>query len=145
MPPSPPSGNLVVLSAAGLDGLVAQAIAHLGGWHWDEPRRTALVSMADWDGTLAVPAVAFVAYESVHHGLRLVAPAYDPERLMHADARGCVFDLCETRRDVETKLRAGHLCLAGAHALEAAGVATPRALRLVDAIRFLAGSAAVVH
>jgi hypothetical protein len=86
-----------------------------------------------------------VAYEIVHHGLRLVAPAYDPERLMHAEARSCLFDLCQTRRDVETKLRAGHLCLACAQALQAAGVATPRALRLVEAIRFLATSATVVH
>jgi Ca-activated chloride channel family protein len=206
MPPPSPNGNLVVLPAAGLDGLVEQAIAHLGGadaalgallatapamtqapgfqrglilpadeealvrkavdtapaaglriaftrgrfpdnWfsHWDEPCRTALVSMADWDGTFAVPAVAFVAYEIVHHGLRLVAPAYDPERLMHAEARGCLFDLCETRADIETKLRAGHLCPACAQALEAAGVATPQALRLVEAIRFLATAALVVH
>jgi Ca-activated chloride channel homolog len=205
-PHSPPSGNLVVLCAAGLDGLVAQAIAHLGGadpafgvllaaeagfqqapdserglilpadeealvqkavdgapaaamrivltrgrlsddWfsHWDAPRRTALVSMADWDGTLAVPAVAFVAYEIVHHGLRLVAAAYDPERLMHAETRGCLFDLCESRADIETKLRAGQLCPACALALEAAGAPMTRVLRLVEAIRFLATAALVVH
>ena len=204
--PTSPEGHLVVLPAAGLNGLVDEAIAHLRGadpalgallatepacpqaldlprglilptdeealvrkavdcapaarlrivltrgrfsdnWfsHWDEPRHTVLVSMADWDGAFAVPAVAFVAYEIVHHGLRLVAPSYDPARLMHPEARGCLFDLCETRRDVETKLRAGRLCLACAHALEAAGVAMPRVLRLVEAIRFLATAAAVVH
>lgn len=76
---------------------------------------------------------------------RLVAPAHDPARLMHPEARGCLFDLCETRRDIETKLQAGHLCLACAHSLEAAGVALPRVLRLVEAIQFLATAAAVVH
>jgi hypothetical protein len=101
--------------------------------------------MADWDGTFAVPAVAFVAYEIVHHGLRLVAPAYDPERLMHAEARGCLFDLCETRADIETKLRQGGLCPACARELEAAGVSAPRVLRMAEAIRFLATAAAVVH
>jgi Ca-activated chloride channel family protein len=206
--PSPsPNGPLVVLPAAGFEGLVAQAIAHLGGtdpafgallaaerpspqarpglkrglilpadekalareavdrapaaglrivftagrlwdnWfsHWDEPHRTALVSMADWDGTLAVPAVAFVAYEIVYHGLRLVAPAYDPERIRHAEPRACLFDFCETRADIETKLQAGRLCPACVAGLEAAGVPLYRALRLAEAIRFLATSALVVH
>ena len=205
--PASTSGRLVVLPAPGLEGLVAEAIAHLGGadpafaallavdahippgppngergiilladeealvrravqrtpaaglrvvltrgrlcdnWfsHWDAPRRTALVSMADWDGTLAVPAVAFVANEIVRHGLRLVAPACDPDRLMHADARDCLFDFCETRADIEAKLRAAGLCPACATGLQAAGVPVARALRLAEAIRFLATSAQVVH
>ena len=78
--------------------------------HWHELRRTAVVSMADGDGSFTVPAEAFAAYEIVLHALRLLAPSYAPEKLMHDDTRGCLFDFCESRADVKAKLSAGCLC-----------------------------------
>ncbi len=39
--------------------------------HWHGSRGAAIVSLDGWDGSFGVPAEAFVAYEVIHHGLRL--------------------------------------------------------------------------
>ena len=113
--------------------------------HWHELRRTAVVSMADWNGSSTVPAEAFAAYEIVLHALRLLAPSYAPEKLMHDDTRGCLFDFCESRTDVKAKLSAGRVCDPCREALTAAGIPTDRVLNLVNAVRLLAATPQAVH
>lgn len=106
--------------------------------HWHAAARAAVVSLADWDGAFEVSPVAFVAFETVHHGLRALAPDFEPLRLAHAETRGCLFDFCETRADIEVKLQAADLCPACRRALEAAGLPLDRFLRLAETLRSLA-------
>ena len=106
--------------------------------HWHADSRSAVVSLADWDGTLQVSPVAFVAFETIHHGLRAVAPDFDPLRLAHADTRGCLFDFCETRADIEVKLQAADLCPDCRAGVEQAGLPLERFLRLAETLRSLA-------
>jgi Ca-activated chloride channel family protein len=113
--------------------------------HWHELRRTAVVSMADWSAASTVPAEAFVAYEIVLHALRLLGPSYAPEKLMHDDTRGCLFDFCESRTDVKPKLLAGQICDPCRQSLAAAGIPADRALNLVNAVRVLAATPPAVH
>ena len=113
--------------------------------HWHELRRTAVVSMAGWNGSLTVPAEAFAAYEIVLHALRLLGPSFAPEKLMHDESRGCLFDFCEHRADVAAKLSAGRVCDPCRQALTAAGIPTDRVLNLVNAVRLLAATPQAVH
>ena len=106
--------------------------------HWHADSRSAVVSLADWDGTLQVSPMAFVAFETIHHGLRAVAPEFDPLRLAHADTRGCLFDFCETRADIEVKLQAADLCPDCRTGVEQAGLPLERFLRLAETLRSLA-------
>ena len=106
--------------------------------HWHADSRSAVVSLADWDGTLQVSPVAFVAFETIHHGLRAVAPDFDPLRLAHADTRGCLFDFCATRADIEVKLQAADLCPDCRAGVEQAGLPLERFLRLAETLRSLA-------
>ena len=101
--------------------------------------------MADWDGTFTVPAEAFAAYEIVLHALRLLGPSYAPETLMHDETRGCLFDFCESRTDVEAKLSAGRLCVPCRQALADAGIPGDRVLNLVNAVRLLAATPQAIH
>jgi hypothetical protein len=113
--------------------------------HWHESRKAAFVSLADWDGGYAVPVEAFVAYELVLHGLRTLGLAWSPEQLTHADTRGCLFDFCRNREDIEIKLQAADLCPSCRDALERGGVLMNRLHGLLEVIRTLAVPAKVVH
>ena len=106
--------------------------------HWHADQRTAVVSLADWSDTFEVSPLAFVAYEVAHHSLRVLAPEFDPLSLAHHETRGCLFDLCVTRADVEIKLQAGDLCPECRSGLEAAGLPAGRFVHLAEAIRSLA-------
>ena len=106
--------------------------------HWHAGVRTAVVSLADWEGAFEVSPLAFVAFEIAHHSVRVIAPDFDPVQLAHAETRGCLFDFCETRADIEVKLQAADLCPACRSQLESAGLPLPRFLRLAEAIRSLA-------
>ncbi len=113
--------------------------------HWHGDRRAAIVSLDGWDGSFGVPAEAFVAYEVIHHGLRLLGPAWEPERLAHAETRGCLFDFCAHRADVDIKLQAADFCPSCHAALAAAGLPMGRLQRLAEVVRTLAVPARVVH
>src|SRR6185369_4389238 len=63
--------------------------------HWHAGLRVAVVSMADWDGVFAVRPEAFVAYQLLQHGLRLLCAGFAPEELLHDETRGCFFDFCK--------------------------------------------------
>jgi Ca-activated chloride channel family protein len=118
------------------------------GWfsHFHPHQRAAVVSLAGWeDGTVRAPLDAFLAYELVLHGLRLLGRAWRPERLLHEETRGCFFDACVHRPDVERKLQAGELCPACRQTLAAAGAPLDRIDRLAQAVRLLAAPSGVVH
>jgi Ca-activated chloride channel family protein len=85
---------------------------HRDNWfsHWHEQQRVALVSLHGWERVSSIPRAALVAYEALLHGLRVMSPQYDPVRLLHRDTRGCLFDFCERKEEVEIKLQAGHIC-----------------------------------
>ena len=113
--------------------------------HWHGSRGAAIVSLDGWDGSFGVPAEAFVAYEVIHHGLRLLGPAWEPERLAHAETRGCLFDFCAHRSDVDIKLQAADFCPSCHAALAAAGLPMGRLRHLAEVVRTLAVPASVVH
>jgi Ca-activated chloride channel family protein len=113
--------------------------------HWHGSRGAAIVSLDGWDGSFGVPAEAFVAYEVIQHGLRLLGPAWEPERLAHAETRGCLFDFCAHRSDVDIKLQAADFCPSCHSALVAAGLPMNRLQRLAEVVRTLAVPARVVH
>ncbi len=113
--------------------------------HWHESRRAAVVSLAGWGGGYAVPVEAFVAYEVILHGLRTLGLCWAPEQWMHEDTRGCLFDFCENRQDMEIKLQAADLCPSCRDTLGANGVPLDRLRRLLEVVRTLAVPAKVVH
>lgn len=106
--------------------------------HWHAGPRAAVVSLADWESAFQVSPLAFVAYEIAHHGLRALAPDFDPVPLAHEDTRGCLFDFCATRADIEVKLQAADLCPSCRSALETAGLPLDRLLHLAETLRSLA-------
>ena len=77
--------------------------------------------------------------------LRLLGPSFAPEKLMHEDTRGCLFDFCESRGDVKAKLSAGRLCNPCRKALTDAGIPGDLVLNLLNAIRLLAATPPAVH
>jgi len=106
--------------------------------HWDRDTSTALVSLAGWHDVSSISPVAFIAYELVRYGLRVFNPAYDPESLAHEETRGCMFDFCGTKHDIDLKLQTGGLCSPCRNALDDAGIDHERVLRLLDLVRELA-------
>ena len=77
---------------------------------WHEGARVAVVSLAGIGTETTAPREAFVAYEAILHGLRATGTAWDPEGLMHRETRGCLFDYCGVRSDLDVKLHAASLC-----------------------------------
>ena len=153
-PPLDPLDEVYVLDTA-LQRAAVPAAVHVlfasralsDNWfsHWHESRKAAVVSLAGWNGGFAVPVEAFVAYELILHGLRTLGLAWSPEQLTHADTRGCLFDFCRNREDIEIKLQAADLCPSCRATLERGGVPMDRLQRLLEVIRTLAVPAKVVH
>jgi Ca-activated chloride channel family protein len=118
------------------------------GWfsHWHPERRAAVVSLAGWETGLLGPSLeAFLAYEAILHGLRTLGDAWTPEALLHEETRGCLFDACTHKSDVQLKLQAGDLCPSCRQALAAAGAPLGRIEQLAAVVRLLAAPAGVVH
>lgn len=106
--------------------------------HWHAAGRAAVVSMHMITELLNVDPAAFVAYEIVLNGLANASPAYDFMALAHDDTRGCLFDLCLDKHDMEIKLQAMHVCAACQGKLGAMGVDLDQVTLATDAIRGLA-------
>jgi hypothetical protein len=105
---------------------------------WHASSRTAIVSLFAWDRTATVDPAAFVAWEVLHHGLHVASPAYDSAVLLHEETRGCLFDLCRDRRDVEIKLQTADICPACTARLEQMGVDVEAVRRVAEVVRSLA-------
>lgn len=107
---------------------------------------SAVVSLAGVSGETTAPVEAFLAYEVVLHGLEGSRAAWDPEVLMHGETRGCVFDLCEVRSDVDVKLHAASLCLPCRERLRRSRIDTGLVDALLSVVRELgAGTPAGVQ
>jgi Ca-activated chloride channel family protein len=113
--------------------------------HWHPGSNVAIVSFANWDLTASVPLAAFVAYELLIQGLRALAPAYDPMALFHDETRGCLFDFCRDRREVEIKLQAADLCPSCRQHLTEAGLDLTMVEEFAERIRQLAAPDALLR
>jgi Ca-activated chloride channel family protein len=113
--------------------------------HWDEDRRTAVVSLADPEGRLGESARAFVAAEIVFYGLHLLGPGYEPERMGHVETRGCLFDFARTHANIEVLLHGGDLCPQCREKLSSSELSVDRLLRLAQAVKALVAGGPLVH
>ena len=105
-----------------------------------------VVSLAGVSEATTAPVEAFLAYETVLNGLRAARAAWDPEVLMHGETRGCVFDRCEVRSDVDVKLHAASLCAPCRERLRRARIDTGVVDALLSVVRELgAGTPAGVQ
>lgn len=105
---------------------------------WRREALAAVVSLAGLETATRAPLAAFLAYETLLHGLRAGAVGWDPEAWMHAETRGCLFDLCAVRSDVDVKLHAAGLCDDCRERLREARVDTGIVDALVAVVRGLA-------
>ena len=79
----------------------------------------------------------------------MLCAAYDPDRLIHEETRGCIFDRCAQRKDIAKKLESGQLCAQCQQGLELIGAPLdaffafcahiPRAARRASLMRHLGG------
>jgi Ca-activated chloride channel family protein len=122
-----------------------QRLLHDAFSHWHDSRQAALVSLAPWSGIAAIPVEAFLAFEILFHGLRALGSGWLPERLLHSETRGCIFDFCATRQEMERVLQAADLCPDCRAALGRASFPVERVERLAKVVRSLATPAVIVH
>lgn len=108
--------------------------------HWHEGSSVAVVSTAglDWvnPNNQKSDLRAFVLYEILLHGLR--GFGWRPEEHFHQDTRGCLFDFCGMRSDIEMKLQVGDFCSDCRRALERAGLYPSPAGEIARGIQSLA-------
>ena len=123
----------------------SQRLLHDAFSHWHDSRQAALVSLAPWSGIAAVPVEAFIAFEILFHGLRALGSGWAPERLLHSETRGCLFDFCTTRPEMERVLQAAELCQDCRATLGRASFPVERVERLAKVVRTLATPAVIVH
>ena len=122
--------------------IAVTASGHWDNWysHWHPDHRVALVSLFGWGAMSRVRPSAMIAYETILHGLRVVSDSYEPANLLHAETRGCLFDLCAQKPDVEIKLQAGHVCDECRRKLASYRISEPLVARLWSAVLQLAHS-----
>jgi hypothetical protein len=78
--------------------------------HWLERERVVVSSLHGWQQTAAVPAEAFVAYEILLYAPYAITQRYDALSMAHQVTRGCLYDFCGERGDVEIKLQTMDVC-----------------------------------
>jgi Ca-activated chloride channel family protein len=101
-----------------------------------------VVSLSGVTDATTAPVEAFLAYETVLHGLRAARAAWDPDMLMHTETRGCVFDLCEIRSDLDVKLHSASLCIACRERLRRSRIDTGLVDTLLSVVRDLSAAGA---
>jgi len=106
--------------------------------HWHAVGRTAVVSLHQTAELVGVDLAAYVAYEILLNGLNNSSPHYDLLRLAHDETRGCLFDFCADKQDMEIKLQTMHLCASCSGALARLGVDLDEMARATDVVRELA-------
>ncbi len=106
--------------------------------HSHDEHKTAVVSLAQWDEISELPPAAFVAHEIVFYGLGTLSSTYEPRRLLHEDTRGCMFDFCSEKQDIDMQLRTGAICSECSRALYRSDLPVQRVDNLLDAVRRLA-------
>jgi hypothetical protein len=148
-------GDSTVLSAAGEGNLVklVRRTAFLGScrivfvpwqlednWfsHWHPREQVAVVSVWDWNNTAAVPMEAFVAYEVLLNGLPALSAHYSPLALSHEETRGCLWDFCWDKREIEIKLQTMDLCSECRTRLATLGIDAGGVSAVCDTVREMA-------
>lgn len=106
--------------------------------HWHAVGRTAVVSLFQISELVGVDLAAYVAYEMLLNGLNNASPRYDMQRLPHADTRGCLFDFCANKFDMEIKLQTMHLCDGCSAEMRYFGINQDELAAATDVIRELA-------
>ena len=124
--------------------LVQQHLIAGGPCSWHPSQKTAIVSVAGWNGDVGAPVEAFLAFAVAQQSLRLAGRGLAPELLAHEDARGCLFDFCASASELARLLSAPRVCPPCRSALEAAGLPGPTVDLIAEAIRGLAAPV-VVH
>jgi len=105
---------------------------------WHATPRGAVVSLAGTSAETRAPVEAFLAYEVVLHGMRLCSEDWNPDVLMHRETRGCLFDFCRVRSDIDVKLHAASLCDECRERLRRARIDTGVVDALLSVVRGLA-------
>ncbi len=134
------------LSRANPDAAVVLVFVHqqlADNWfsHWHDEAGTAVISSFGWERTAGVPLAAFLAFELLHHGLRRLGPSYQPEDWAHLETRGCLFDFCRLKPEIEIKLQTAALCDDCWVRLLQAGLPMEQLEPLLDVVRELAHAA----
>lgn len=106
--------------------------------HWHPSEQVAIVSTAGVDLITSAPLSSFAAYEVLLHGLRELGAA--PEALLHAETRGCLYDLCEDRKEIDRKLHVATFCGPCRAALERLHLLPHPAGTMADVVRELAAA-----
>ncbi len=106
--------------------------------HWHDGDRVVVSSLWGWEQTAEVAPEAFLAYEMVLYGLHALSPRYRFLDLAHEETRGCLFDFCMERADIEIKLQTADLCDPCRAKLDAARIPPELVAELCEAIRSLA-------
>ena len=105
---------------------------------WHTIPRGAVVSLAGTSAETKASVEAFLAYEVVLHGMRLYSEEWNPDVLMHRETRGCLFDFCRVRSDIDVKLHAASLCHECRERLRRARIDTGVVDALLSVVRDLA-------
>ena len=105
---------------------------------WHTIPRGAVVSLAGTSAETKASVEAFLAYEVVLHGMRLYSEEWTPDVLMHRETRGCLFDFCRVRSDIDVKLHAASLCHECRERLRRARIDTGVVDALLSVVRDLA-------
>ncbi len=112
--------------------------------HWHPDLSVAVVSTFGIDDTNPTGSwqdlSGFLTYECLLHGLR--AFGWVPEEHLHLDTRGCLFDFCGNRGDIDMKLQLGDFCPECRDALAGAGLYPAPAGEIAATIYGLAAIAA---
>lgn len=108
--------------------------------HWHAAGRCAVVSTHGISTVVGVDPAAYLAYEFLLNGLNNGSARYDLLRMAHEDTRGCLFDFCRDKGDMEIKLQTMHLCPDCESQLRGIGIDLEPVRAATDVIRDLAFS-----
>ena len=113
---------------------------HRDNWfsHWHPEQRTVVVSLHDWSRIAGVKQEAFMAYEALLFGMNVLCPDENPLDWVHEETRGCLFDLCRHKREIEIKLETMDICPSCEGQLKQRGLLTQPIRALCTAVRALA-------
>ena len=90
--------------------------------HWHPREQVAVISTWNWDNTALVPIEAYLVYELLLNSLAVISPHYSPLALAHEETRGCLWDFCGDKREIEIKLQTMDVCPECRRRLETLGI-----------------------
>jgi Ca-activated chloride channel homolog len=106
--------------------------------HWHQQAQTAVVSLNGWSQISSIEPMAYIAYEVLLNGLHTLSSRFDLLRIAHEETRGCLFDFCRDKHDLEIKLQIMDLCRECRDTLSHMRINYEQVVILCDEIRKLA-------